>query len=162
MQIRILKKHDGSGALTCTRTDGSVTWQPQGRHAPFFALHDLTHYAVETVLGTTRGFYGLIASGWDVADFQPPWPRGALAPDALVAELIVGYLDLERASDARWTAEEMTNRAHAYFTEHALPWDVWPGISDDQLTAIRDRRDALFAEWHAVSPGEALVVTFGV
>jgi len=62
--IRIKKKGDGSAALSCLRADGSVTWQRQnGQQGRFFPLHDLTHYAVETVLGHTRGFYGLVAKG---------------------------------------------------------------------------------------------------
>ena len=58
--IRIKKKTDGSAALSCTRADGSVTWQRQdGKLGLFFPLHDLTHYAVETTLGFSRAFYGL-------------------------------------------------------------------------------------------------------
>lgn len=64
LMIQIKKKTDGSAALSCRRADGSVTWQRQeGRQGCFFPLHDLTHYAVETVLGHPRGFYGLVAEG---------------------------------------------------------------------------------------------------
>ena len=60
--IRIKKKSDGSAALTCTRADGTVTWQRQdGQLGTFFPLHDLTHYAVERVLDLPRAFYGLLA-----------------------------------------------------------------------------------------------------
>jgi hypothetical protein len=38
--------------LQCARNDGSVTWQ--SKHAAHFALHDLTHYAIETALGFTE------------------------------------------------------------------------------------------------------------
>ena len=39
--------------LRCVRADGSATWQKQtDRHAAYFALHDLTHFAVETELGS--------------------------------------------------------------------------------------------------------------
>src|SRR2546430_3915906 len=83
--IRIKKKSDGSAALSCLRPDGSVTWQRQnGQQGRFFPLHDLTHYAVEAVLGHARGFYGLVAEGWYLADFGNPWPRGPLPPEALV------------------------------------------------------------------------------
>src|SRR5688572_25655537 len=96
--IQIKKKNDGSAALTCRRADGSVTWQRQdGQQGHFFPLHDLTHYAVETVLGYTRGFFGLVADGWDLADFDKPWPRGRLPTEALLAEFVVGFLDIERA-----------------------------------------------------------------
>src|SRR5207244_10961202 len=95
--IRIKKKSDGSAALSCLRADGSVTWQRQnGQQGRFFPLHDLTHYAVETVLGYAPGFYGLVAEGWDLSDFGNPCPRGPLPPQALVPEFIVGFLYQER------------------------------------------------------------------
>jgi len=75
--IGIAKQPGGSGVLRCRREDGSVTWQKQTKHAAHFAVHDLTHYAVETVLGYRRGFFGLIAEGWDVEDTTG---KGARAP----------------------------------------------------------------------------------
>jgi hypothetical protein len=64
--IRLKKQSDGSAALACIRADGSSTWQRQtGAQGRFFPRHDLTRYAVETVLGHRRGFYGLVAEGWD-------------------------------------------------------------------------------------------------
>ena len=106
LTIRIKKNTDGTAALSCTRADGTVTWQrQQGAQGLFFPRHDLTHYAVETVLEYRSAFYGLIATGWNISDFGPPWPRGQMPEEAGVAELIVGFLDAERASQARWSAE---------------------------------------------------------
>lgn len=53
LRIAIEKRADGAGLLRCTRPgNGGVTWQKQPeRHAVHFVHHDLTHYAVETVLG---------------------------------------------------------------------------------------------------------------
>ena len=69
LSIQITKRTDGSGVLRCVRADGSMTWQKQkSRHAAFFALHDLTHFAVESALEFRRGFYGLIADGWEIDD----------------------------------------------------------------------------------------------
>ena len=31
-----------------------------------------------------RGFYGLVALGWDLSDFGKPWPRGPLPDETLV------------------------------------------------------------------------------
>ena len=68
LKIEIVKQPDGAGVLRCTRKDGSVTWQKQTKHAAHFALHDLTHYAVESTLGCRQGFFGLVAEGWDIED----------------------------------------------------------------------------------------------
>src|SRR5579872_4676253 len=109
--IEILKQPDGSGVLRCTREDGSVTWQKQARHAAHFALHDLTHFAVETALGYRRGFFGLIAEGWDVDDTTGKGTRGALPAAAVEVEKIVGLFDSERASGTLWSAEEFNTFA---------------------------------------------------
>jgi hypothetical protein len=144
--IQIKKKADGSAALTCRRADGSVTWQRQeGKQARFFPLHDLTHYAVETVLGQPHGFYGLVASGWDLTDFGSPWPRGPLPIEALAIEQIVGLFDQERAAGVEWSAAE--------FNGHLRGSSV---VTDDDLRRIRERRRELFAQWAALPAGETL------
>jgi hypothetical protein len=79
LRVQMTKRPDGSGVLRCTRADGSVTWQKQNaRHAPFFALHDLTHFAVESALELPRGFFGLVAEGWDLDDLTGKGTRGPL------------------------------------------------------------------------------------
>src|SRR5437867_7459222 len=156
LTIRIKKNPDGTAALTCTRANGTVTWQRQkGAQARFFPRHDLTHYAVETVLGHRRGFYGLVAEGWDFSDFGTPWPRGPLPADADPSELIVGFLDAERASGREWTAAELTEQAAQFYAAHA-PAGVPPVLTDNQLERIRARMRELFARWEAVAPGETL------
>ena len=150
--IRIKKRTDGSAALTCTRADGSITWQRHdGAQGRFFPYHDLTHYAVETVLGHPRGFFGLVAEGWDLFDFGKPWPRGPLPPEALIAERIVGLLDQERAATRRWSAAEINEAG-------GLGDDVT--VTDEELTRVRERRRELFAQWNALPAGETLVLAF--
>ena len=97
--IRIKKKTDGSAALSCLRADGSVTWQRQdGVLGRFFPIHDLTHYAVETVLGHRKGFYGLVAEGWDLSDFGGGSACGKPPAVMDLSELIVGFVDAEWAA----------------------------------------------------------------
>ena len=71
MNVRFKKLDDGGAALSCERADGSTTWQrPKPSQGAFFALHDLTHLACESELKGLKGFFSLIASGWDIADFE--------------------------------------------------------------------------------------------
>jgi len=162
LTIRIKKNADGSAALSCTRRDGSVTWQrQQGAQGRFFPLHDLTHYAVETVLRHERGFYGMVASGWDISDFGAPWPRGRIPADADPSELIVGFLDTERASGTRWNAADFNDKAALYHAEHNLATTP-PTLTDDDLARVRQRRAQLFAEWDAVPPGATLELAFDI
>lgn len=161
LTIRIKKNRDGTAALSCTRADGSVTWQKQqGAQARFFPRHDLTHYAVETVLGHRRGFYGLVAEGWDMSDFGTPWPRGPMPANADPSELIVGFLDAERAGNVRWIAADLNEKVSLYFETHHI--DAAVDVTDDQLTQIRKRRAELFAMWEAVPAGEVLELPFQI
>ncbi|MGH7491922.1 MAG: hypothetical protein ACREOO_05960 [bacterium] len=159
--IRIKKNRDGTAVLSCTRADGSVTWQKQeGGQARFFPRHDLTHYAVETVLRYRRGFFGLVAEGWSFSDFGTPWPRGPLPADADPAELIAGLLDAERANATEWPAAEMNAQAAQFYARLGLPGRL--ELTDPQLARIRETMRELFVRWEALPPGETLELTFEV
>lgn len=153
--IRLRKKRDGNAALSCERADGSITWQRQeGTRAGFFPLHDLTHYAVETVLGHRRGFYGLVAEGWNLTDFGAPWPRGPIPADADPSEFVVGFLDAERAGGVLWSAADLNEsieRAH-------------PGrrgdVSEAQLARIRSLCAGLFHRWAELPADATLELRF--
>ncbi|HEX5431844.1 MAG TPA: hypothetical protein VFW83_07760 [Bryobacteraceae bacterium] len=159
LSIQISKRKDGSGILRCVREDGSAAWQKQTRHAAFFALHDLTHFAVESALGFQRGFFGLIAEGWDVDDTTGKGFRGPLPDEASEVESIVGMLDAERASGEKWSAADFNTQAaiHANAAGKRSPRP----LCDDELPRVRRRRAELFAKWSAIPPGSAIELTFG-
>jgi hypothetical protein len=113
---------------------------------------------VETVLRHTRGFYGLVAEGWDLTDFGNPRPRGPLPPEALVSELIVGFLDQERAAGVEWSAAEFAAAAATYSAQHGV--DVPCIVTDDDLRHVREKRAELFAQWAALPAGATLELRF--
>lgn len=157
--IRIKKDRDGRTALSCTRADGTTTWQRQeGGQAAFFPRHDLTHFAVETALGRFDGFYGLVAAGWDLSDFGTPWPRGKLPPGANIAEMIVGFFDLERSTGERGTARDLNLILSEYCNKNGLPGEQ--PLTEDDIARVRAMRAELFARWNSVELGEALEVVF--
>ena len=159
LRVELTKRADGGALLRCTRADGSVTWQRQeGHQAAFFPLHDLTHHAVETTLGYRLGFLGLVADGWEIADTTGKGARGPLPAEAMLVERLVGLLDVERASHARWTATK--------FAEQLASVGVDPrdgrgrALTDDALARVRARRADHFARWHALEPGATLALRF--
>jgi len=147
MRIEIAKRADGSGVLRCTRHDGTIAWQKQPKHGAHFALHDLTHFAVETSLGYSRGFFGLIASGWEFADIGGKGPRGPLPPEALEVERLVGIFDSERACNTLWT------------TEHFNAFSLRP-LTHEEIAKVRAARAKLFRKWLAVSLGGNRVLEY--
>ena len=149
LHIEISKRADGAGVLRCTRDDGSVTWQKQAKHGTHFALHDLTHYAVETALGYRRGFFGLIAEGWDVDDTTGKGTRGPLPDEAVEVERIVGLFDSERGSGMLWTLDEFN------------AFSPRPLTSAD-IAGVRALRGNLFQQWSAIAPGQKLELKFEV
>jgi hypothetical protein len=161
LQIRFKKNKDGSAALTCVRADGSSTWQRQeGQLGAVFPPHDLTHFAVETVLRYDDAFYGLIADGWEISDFSAPFPRGPLPVAAREVEVIVGALDLERTMSQRGTAEDF-NEQLRFAAERDRHGKFSPRIvTEDELTQIRASRSDLFRKWWDTSDGDTLELTF--
>jgi hypothetical protein len=148
MIIQLKKGKDGPPTLACVRADGSRTW---ARVHPFFPAHDLTHCAVESVLGFGQAFFGLVAAGWEIDDFARPGAARRLSPEAVRAERIVGLLDLERASGRVYDVAEF---------DAAAPGE--PPLTTTQLVAIRALRDELHGRWLALAPGETLDLPFPV
>jgi hypothetical protein len=159
MLIEIAKRTDGGAVLRCTRADGTVSWQRQdGPQAAFFPLHDLTHFSVETVLGVREGFFGLVARGWEIEDTTGKGARGALPPDAVAIEHIVGFLDVERATGAAWSATDYIDQLA--IAGVSLSPSMKRALTDDALGRIRQRRRELFGRWSTTAPGASLELTF--
>ena len=158
LTVRIKKKTDGGAALSCTRTDGSVTWQRQnGKLGAFFPLHDLTHFAVESVLGFENAFYGLVSKGWDISRFEQ---KGMEIPsEALLTEVLVSFFDLERATGVLGNAEDFNWKLDTYHDEHGLPHPEFR-MTGEKLAGIRAKRAELFERWRAVPAGETLELQF--
>jgi len=147
LRIEILKPPNGAGVLRCTRQDGSVTWQKQMRQSPYFALHDLMHYAVESALGYRHGFFGLIAGGWDIEDTGGKGVRGVLPSEAMEVEQIVGLFQGEQTSSTLWTTEQFNTFAPRPLT-------------DTDIRNVRRLRRELFERWFAIPPGDKLELRF--
>jgi hypothetical protein len=159
VRIEIAKHPNGKGVLRCTRADGTVAWQRQSeRHALHFVHHDITHYATESELGLTSAFFGLIAAGWEIEETTGQSARGPLPSEAVLAEHLVGLLDVERATLDAWPASYILEQLQAAGVP-AL--DVHgKRITDEALSRIRARRAALSAAWHELADGGTLVLPF--
>ena len=160
MRILLTKKTDGTTVLKCVRADGTETWQKNDKHAAFFALHDLTHYAVETELKIPEGFFGVVANGWAIEDTGQRGVATKLPSDALFVETVVGTLDTERASGSRWTADEFNESLALKARTDGRP--APRALTDDELARIRRRRSELFEAWHTLPADETLELPFAI
>lgn len=145
---------DRSHTLTCVRDDGSTTGMTV---TEFFIRHDLTHFAVESILGYEDAFYGLVAKGWDVDSFserEPGSRKSRTLPEiALFTETLVGALDLDWTAGARSSAEILEQIKTTHLDTQILP-------SEEQIQSIRLRRDELWKSWNALPSGDTLEFCF--
>lgn len=159
LTLQFAKRKDGGALLRCIRADGSATWQRQDdNRAAFFPLHDLIHYAVETELGFGRGFFGLIADGWEITDTTGQGARGPLPDEAIEVEYIVSALGAERAGGSVCTAEEFNHLASTFAKTRGRP-EPRP-LTDADLTKVRSHIDELFVRWRALAAGATLELRF--
>ena len=155
MIIQLKKGRDAASTLACVRADGSRTW---GKLHPFFPLHDLTHCATESVLEFREGFFGLVASGWNIDDFEAKGAVKRLPLQAGWAESIVGILDLERGTGRVLSASEF-NEALAE-SLRGQEFAAFRELNEEELARVRALRGLLFERWRMLPQGETLEVEF--
>jgi hypothetical protein len=159
VKIEFTKRADGRTVLRCEREDGSVTWQRnENEQALFFPVHDLMHYAVETELGFSQGFFGLLAAGWDISETTGKSPRGGLPSEALEVEYLVSAFSAERAGNAAASAEEFNQLAATFAKAKGMPRPRQ--LSEGELARVRTRFDELATKWRILAPGKTLELQF--
>lgn len=160
LRIRFERQDDGSVVFRCTRADGTSTWQKHtAKSAMFFPFHDLTHFAVESTFGFSKGFYGLISEGWDIADTSGKGARGKLPREAVLVEHMVGLFDTERVGGAQpLTAHEFSAILADLASSDRI--ESPPSVAETQLQAVRARISELYDALAALQPGNALELAF--
>ena len=157
MQIRLKKGRDGPDSLACVREDGTSTWKRLQRG---LAYHDLTHYAVESELGITDGFFGLIAGGWTFDEFAAEEERSRIPPGAVWVEFLVNQFHTEAAGGQAYEEDEF----HEHLTRSTEKLGFAPPgkLDAETLARVRGRIAAVVGRWRALPPGETLEIDFPV
>jgi len=162
MIITLKKGKHKPSTLSCTRTDGSVSWTKLQRGVE---THDLAHFVIETSLGFTDAFYGIIARGFDISDFELPReqrPR-ALIPanlpeQAIQTEYIVNLLQVEffnsgENPDFINTLKNTLAEKNIHFPEN---------LDQHALENIRIRFGELLMQWESLAEGETMELEFNI
>lgn len=159
LRIELTKLGHGGVFLKCTRADGSATCQRSSdARGAFFALHDLRHYAVESVLQSAQGFYALIAGGWEIAQTTGKTARGQLPEEALVIEHLVGMLDADETNANLASAAELNLYAAEFASRNKLKTPV--GVTADQLARIRTLTTELHRQWARLETAKSMQLWF--
>ena len=137
--------------LTCVRDDGSVTWTQLHRG---FVRHDFAHYVIETTLGLSNAFFGLVAKGYDIPDFsEPKSTRPFEIPIAATnLEPVVALLQADSA-DGEMGREGLFE---CYSTSLSV------NVTDTQLGVMRQRLRVLLKRWRDLQPGESIALQFKI
>jgi hypothetical protein len=156
LQINLKKISAGRASLQCRRPDGTVTWS---RVHPFYPTHDLGHFAVETALGLRHGFFGLIAGGWELADFMERSVAARLPAEAFWAECAVGVTELLTGAESPTLAEWQAALDQSVAGQHLPPFRR---VTDAEYAALISLRAALLQRWAALPVGGTLTLAFGL
>ena len=157
MIIRLTKgKADKPGTLTCVRDDGSQTWQ---QSTPYFARHDLIHYAVETTLGYREAFWGLVAQGKGTDKFGTKrGVKDTYTLRRLGEKSMVGFLQWPSVGGgpALSDAEVLTMLGKTCADQGIAA----PIINAEHLARIREQVEVLHRQWSQIPAGESLTLVF--
>ncbi|WP_420401212.1 hypothetical protein [Flagellimonas sp.] len=160
MKIQFKKRKGKASILNCIREDGSVTWS---QIHPNFEVHDLAHFAVETVLDFKKAFYGMLSDGFNIEDFELPRDKrpealvpANLPPESLQTEHLVNLLLTNLQSGGEHM--DLIPTLKEILTREGLPYPH--GLNTDSLAKIQQSLNDLLAQWNALGEGETLELTF--
>ena len=144
------KKGNTKNSITIRRADGSSTWM----EAEYFMIvHDMAHFVVEKKLQIKNGFYGLVAIGIDITDFEKKQkitpehlPKEAIKTEVLVGLILTELNDRKRLEDF-----------NATFNSTAAQYDLSKEeFNADDLNGIHDELNQLLGRWTTLSVNDSI------
>lgn len=162
--LRFNKPRDPAkfGGLTVLREDGSTEYQASPR-APAFILHDLAHYAIESVLGLRESFLGLVARGHTLApiartaeEWLPGLPIEARQTEFMVSALQSEAMGISGAPEL--DAAAFNEQVAMGCRKKGLPDPR--RVSEEELCQARAMLRDLLARWSKTPAGAALELSF--
>ncbi|MEP6700297.1 MAG: hypothetical protein ABJA85_03240 [Bacteroidota bacterium] len=155
MEISFTKNSGKSHIISCRRNDGTVTWM---QNSSFFITHDLCHYALETKLGLKKAFYGMLAAGTDINDFELPKDQRTfqLTEEAILAEQMVNLLTIEYSQGRIENFVSMLNE----ICHRDTNLSKLPDIKTETLDEIRNLYNGLMNQWVLLPEEETMILKF--
>jgi hypothetical protein len=150
MVMEITKNIDKPHVICYVRDDRTKTWM----HADnFFVRHDLSHYAIEKILGYTTAFMGMLNKGMDIKDFENREKRSkmAITNEARNSEQMANLFLMEVAQG---NLEDFNDTLKQTFTGTQVI-DV-PFLTSNEVAAIRNYLKELYKNWDELPAGETM------
>ena len=154
MEILFTKSGQEEAVFSCKRKDGTVTWAHVSK---FFMLHDLCHYAIETIIPLKKAFLGMLAGGTAITEFELPKDERTfdLTPEALFAEHLVNLVVID------YTQGRMDNLLEVFSATYDRTGSSLPySITEEKLENIRIKYASLVEQWISVPERESLKLLF--
>ena len=154
MEILFTKTGLDEDVLSCKRKDGTVTWMHLSK---FFILHDLCHYTIETILSLRKAFFGMLANGTAITEFELPKEERPfeLTPEALFAEHLVNLVVID------FTQGRMDNLIGIFKETYDDAGDNLINlINEERLEDIRKKYASLIQQWRSLPERETLKLIF--
>jgi hypothetical protein len=154
MEILITKNTSGDHILSCKRKDGTITWTLVSN---FFILHDLCHYTIETTLVLKKAFFGMLARGTDITQFDVPKDQRKIefTTEALFAEHLVNLMVID------YTQGRMDNLLEIFKeTYDDASNELLNIVNEEKLQGIRENYATLLQKWKVVPEAESLQLIF--
>ena len=155
MEIKLTKNLPGDHILSCKRNDGTITWKHVSN---FFISHDICHYAVETVVPSNNTFWGMVAAGTDIENFDLPKDQRnfQLSEEAILAEHLVNLLTIEISQRKM---ENLLEVFSGIYEEH-VGTKLYQMITEVKLEEIRHNLFGLVQQWKLLEGTKTMTLIF--
>ena len=155
MRILFTKNTGKQNVIKYIRDNETETWMYCD---DFFIRHDLSHYALEKILGYKTAFNGMLNAGMDIRDFDDKEKRAKLSvtAEAWYAENMANLFLIEIAQGKFADFNEVQQAAFVSFNQQYPPIR----LQEDEIAAVRKYLSELLAQWNGLPAGETLELSF--
>ena len=160
MKIQFIKLNGKPSILNCIRENGTNTW---AKMYPGIEAHDLGHYAVETILEFKNAFYGMIAQGTNIEDFELPRKQrpANVLPQNLDAEAFISEHLVNLLMTKAQTEDETFHIIESLtpiLQENSLPFPE--NLTKEKIDGIWTLFQDLLHQWEKLPAGKTMELNF--
>ncbi|MEO8171808.1 MAG: hypothetical protein ABI581_01950 [Sediminibacterium sp.] len=153
--MRIKKNTSKPHVIKYIRNNGTDTWMYSDE---FFVRHDLSHYAIESIMQYRTAFNGMLNNGMDIKDFEDKEKRARIPitdeacyaenfSNLFLTEILQGEFD-----DFNAVQQDSFNGMNTQFKPLTL--------GEEKITGIRNYLRRLLQQWNELPAGETMELTF--